>query len=74
MGFVVGCLQAIYGEAIRMLEEYEKAVSAANHGGVRDHHTLYPHFGLACSPQINASSVDPCDGRSNGLESPLRFK
>ncbi|KAL0910429.1 hypothetical protein M5K25_021411 [Dendrobium thyrsiflorum] len=51
MGFVVGCLQAIYGEAIRMLEEYEKAVSAANHGGVRDHHTLYPHFGLACSPQ-----------------------
>lgn len=35
-----------------MVEEYQQAVSAANHGGVRDHLALYPHFGLTCSPQV----------------------
>ncbi|PKU87566.1 hypothetical protein MA16_Dca018097 [Dendrobium catenatum] len=35
-----------------MVKEYQQVVSTANHGGVRDHQTLYPHFGLACSPHV----------------------
>ncbi|XP_020680886.1 AUGMIN subunit 4 isoform X3 [Dendrobium catenatum] len=46
---------AVYGEAIGMVEEYQQAISAANHGGVRDHQPLYPHFGLTCSPQVYES-------------------
>lgn len=46
---------AVYGEAIGMVEDYQQAVSAASHGGVRDHQALYPHFGLTCSPQVYES-------------------
>lgn len=38
-----------------MVEEYQQAVSAANHGGGRDQQSLYPQFGLTCSPQVYES-------------------
>ncbi|KAK8935402.1 hypothetical protein KSP39_PZI013215 [Platanthera zijinensis] len=46
---------AVYCEAIGMIEEYQHAVSAANHGGGRDQQALYPQFGLTCSPQVYES-------------------
>lgn len=45
-------MQAIYCEAIAMVEEYQQAVSMANLGGVRDVHALYPQLGLKNSPQV----------------------
>ncbi|XP_020576589.1 AUGMIN subunit 4 [Phalaenopsis equestris] len=46
---------AVYGEAIGMVEEYQQAVSAADHGGARDHQAPYPQYGLTCSPQVYES-------------------
>ncbi|XP_021905885.1 AUGMIN subunit 4 [Carica papaya] len=43
---------AIYCEAIAMVEEYQQAVSVANHGGVRDVQGLYLQLGLKNSPQV----------------------
>ncbi|XP_047324060.1 AUGMIN subunit 4 isoform X2 [Impatiens glandulifera] len=42
---------AIYCEAVGMVEEYQQAVSAANMGGIRDGHGLYPQLGLKNSMQ-----------------------
>lgn len=44
--------QAVYIEAIAMVEEYQQAVSVANLGGIRDVHGLYPQLGLRSSPQV----------------------
>ncbi|KAJ4917700.1 Uncharacterized protein Rs2_03250 [Raphanus sativus] len=43
---------AIYCEAAAMVEEYQQALSVANHGGTRDVHGLYPQLGLKNSPQV----------------------
>lgn len=45
-------MQAIYCEAIAMVEEYQQAISMANLGGVRDVQALYPQLGLKNSPQV----------------------
>lgn len=45
-------LQAIYIEAIAMVEEYQQAVSVANLGGIRDIQGLYPQLGLKSLPQV----------------------
>lgn len=45
-------VQAIYIEAIAMVEEYQQAVSVANLGGIRDIHGLYPQLGLKSLPQV----------------------
>lgn len=45
-------MQAIYSEAIAMVEEYQQAVSMANLGGVRDGQALYPQLGLKNSAQV----------------------
>lgn len=44
--------QAVYVEAIAMVEEYQQAVSVANLGGIRDVQGLYPQLGLRSSPQV----------------------
>lgn len=44
--------QAVYIEAIAMVEEYQQAVSVANLGGIRDIQGLYPQLGLKCLPQV----------------------
>ncbi|AAG27875.1 unknown protein [Arabidopsis thaliana] len=43
---------AIYCEAVAMVEEYQQAISVANHGGIRDVQGLYPQLGLKNSPQV----------------------
>ncbi|CAH8335378.1 unnamed protein product [Eruca vesicaria subsp. sativa] len=44
---------AIYCEAVAMVEEYQQALSVANHGGgTRDVQGLYPQLGLKNSPQV----------------------
>ncbi|CAN7019021.1 hypothetical protein IGI04_022066 [Brassica rapa subsp. trilocularis] len=43
---------AIYCEAAAMVEEYQQALSVANHGGSRDVQGLYPQLGLKNSPQV----------------------
>ncbi|XP_059654166.1 AUGMIN subunit 4-like isoform X1 [Cornus florida] len=43
---------AIYCEAIAMVEEYQQAVSVANLGGIRDVQGLYPQLGLKNSPEV----------------------
>ncbi|KAJ0242179.1 AUGMIN subunit 4 [Hirschfeldia incana] len=43
---------AIYCEAAAMVEEYQQALSVANHGGTRDVQGLYPQLGLKNSPQV----------------------
>lgn len=48
-------LQAIYIEAIAMVEEYQQAVSVANLGGIRDIQGLYPQLGLKSLPQVSNS-------------------
>lgn len=45
-------LQAIYSEAIAMVEEYQQAISVSNLGGIRDTGNLYPQLGLRTSPQV----------------------
>lgn len=45
-------MQAIYIEAIAMVEEYQQAVSVANLGGIRDIGGLYPQLGLKSLPQV----------------------
>lgn len=45
-------LQAIYSEAIAMVEEYHHAISGSSIGGIRDTGGLYPQFGLRNSPQV----------------------
>jgi len=45
-------LQAIYSEAIAMVEEYQQAISVSNLGGIRDTGNLYPQLGLRNSPQV----------------------
>jgi HAUS augmin-like complex subunit 4 len=45
-------LQAIYSEAIAMVEEYHQAISVSSIGGIRDTGGLYPQFGLRNSPQV----------------------
>lgn len=48
----VDWLQAIYSEAIAMVEEYQQAISVSNLGGIRDTGGLYPQLGLRNSPQV----------------------
>lgn len=36
-----------------MVEEYQQALSVANHGGTRDVQGLYPQLGLKNSPQVS---------------------
>jgi len=36
-----------------MVEEYQQAISVANHGGIRDVQGLYPQLGLKNSPQVS---------------------
>lgn len=48
----MGWLQAIYSEAIAMVEEYQQAISVGNLGGIRDASGLYPQLGLKNSPQV----------------------
>ncbi|CAN8321414.1 unnamed protein product [Cochlearia groenlandica] len=43
---------AVYCEAVAMVEEYQQAISVANHGGIRDVQGLYPQLGLKNSPQV----------------------
>ncbi|KAF8116730.1 hypothetical protein N665_0015s0101 [Sinapis alba] len=43
---------AIYCEAVAMVEEYQQALSVANHGGTRDVQGLFPQLGLKNSPQV----------------------
>lgn len=45
-------MQAIYCEAIAMVEEYQLAVSAANLSGIRDIRSVYPQLGLNSSTQV----------------------
>lgn len=45
-------MQAVYCEAIAVVEEYQQAVSAANIGGVKDIPVLQPQLGLNCSPLV----------------------
>ena len=45
-------LQAIYSEAIAMVEEYQQAISVSSLGGIRDTGGLYPQLGLRNSPQV----------------------
>ncbi|PKA47818.1 hypothetical protein AXF42_Ash020221 [Apostasia shenzhenica] len=51
---VAGLVQAVYCEAMKMVEEYQQTVSASSLGGARDHQTLRKH-GLTCSPQVYES-------------------
>lgn len=44
--------QAIYSEAIAMVEEYQQAISVSNLGGIRDTGNLYPQLGLRNTPQV----------------------
>lgn len=44
--------QAVYIEAIAMVEEYQQAVSVAALGGIRDVQGLYPQLGLRSLPQV----------------------
>lgn len=46
-------VQAIYGEAIAMVEEYQQAVSVANLGGIRDVQGLYLQSDLKNPPQVS---------------------
>ncbi|KAG2328446.1 hypothetical protein Bca52824_011174 [Brassica carinata] len=43
---------AIYCEAVAMVEEYQQALSVANHGGNRDVQGLFPQLGFNYSPQV----------------------
>ena len=45
-------LQAIYSEAVAMVEEYHQAFSAPNIGGIGDTGGLYPQLGLMNSPEV----------------------
>lgn len=42
---------AVYSEAIRMVEQYQQAMSVGNHGGSKDIQNLYSH-GLSCSAEV----------------------
>lgn len=41
-----------------MVEEYQQAISVANHGGIRDVQGLYPQLGLKNSPQVSNRNSD----------------
>ncbi|KAJ8560988.1 hypothetical protein K7X08_027178 [Anisodus acutangulus] len=43
---------AIYIEATAMVEDYQQALSVANHGGIRDVQGLYSQLGLKNPPQV----------------------
>ena len=40
-----------------MVEEYQQALSVANHGGSRDVQGLYPQLGLKNSPQVSNLNI-----------------
>lgn len=45
-------MQAVYIEAVGMVEEYQQALSVANLGGIRDVQGHYPQIGLKNPPQV----------------------